>query len=94
MEDFESENTFLSVDDYEFKKRMYKIRISKLERKTRALSDEANLLQAQNDYFVKIINEKNNLIEQLNKVIESMEGLLLATVEEYTNEPNNPKREK
>lgn len=70
--------------DYEFKKRMYIIRIEKLVRKIKALEERNQTLHEQNDYYRVIIGEKNLLLKQHSVMINSLGDLLKQSIEDLS----------
>lgn len=82
--DVESKRAFPSDLDYEFKKRMYKIRIDKLLRRIKSLEEQQITLHEQNEYYRVIIGEKNLLLKQQSVMVNSLGDLLKQSIEELT----------
>lgn len=80
--DINERSAFPADREYEFKKRMYKIRISKLERRINSLESRADVLGRQNEYYTELLTEKNLMIQQLRGVIQCLTDLLDEAVEE------------
>lgn len=86
MQEFEYERTFPVEEEYRFKKRMYKIRIERLETRIRFLEDQLSVMLAQIDYSNSILMEKNDLIRTQHGLVDHLREILVNAVEELKNE--------
>lgn len=82
----EYERTFPPVEEYKFKKRMYRIRIERLETRIRFLEGQLNTMLAQIDYSNDILMEKNALIRTQHGLVDHLREILVNAVEELKNE--------
>lgn len=82
----EYERTFPIEEEYKFKKRMYRIRIEKLETRIRFLEGQLTTMLAQIDYSNDILMEKNELIRTQHGLVDHLREILVNAVEELKNE--------
>lgn len=82
----EYERTFPIEEEYKFKKRMYRIRIEKLETRIRFLEGQLTTMLAQIDYSNDILMEKNALIRTQHGLVDHLREILVNAVEELKNE--------